>query len=72
MQQRKDGATLFQLQVAPSATFSDKAAFLLLLGASTAIFRRKSNQNGPFGHMEKSVGRVAPNKRKIPVAPGCT
>ncbi|WJR22299.1 hypothetical protein LU687_026085 [Pseudomonas asiatica] len=60
MQQRKAGATIFHLQVAPSRAFSDKSDFLLLLGAKTSLFRIKRTENDPFPGMEMTVGRVAP------------
>ncbi|WP_336332997.1 hypothetical protein [Pseudomonas putida] len=72
MQQPKAGATIFHLQVAPARAFSDKAAFLLLFGASSEFFRIKRTENDPFPGVEMAVGRVAPFPRKIQVAPGCT
>ncbi|MGE8049076.1 hypothetical protein ACQKPT_12350 [Pseudomonas monteilii] len=72
MQQRKAGATIFHLQVAPARAFSDKAAFLLLFGALNRFFRIKSTENVPFHRVEMTVRRVAPFTQKIRVAPGCT
>ncbi|MNV83120.1 hypothetical protein D3C71_1769010 [compost metagenome] len=60
MQQRKAGATIFHLQVAPSRAFSDKSDFLLLFGAKSPLFRIKLTENAPFQAMEMAVGRVAP------------
>ncbi|MBV4489591.1 hypothetical protein [Pseudomonas oryzicola] len=48
MQQREAGATIFHLQVAPAGAFSDKARFLLLLGAMRPVFRIKRTENTPF------------------------
>ncbi|MGF6392995.1 hypothetical protein [Pseudomonas plecoglossicida] len=41
MQQRKAGATIFHLQVAPGRAFSELMPFLLPFGAKTAFFIRK-------------------------------
>jgi hypothetical protein len=41
MQQRKVGATIFHLQVAPRRAVSEKTCFLLLFGAKTAFPIRK-------------------------------
>jgi hypothetical protein len=48
MQQREAGATIFQLPVAPTRSFSVNAAFLLPFGAKTVLFRRKRTANAPF------------------------
>ncbi|ELF6203627.1 hypothetical protein RNI54_000382 [Pseudomonas putida] len=72
MQQRKEGATIFLLQVAPAGAFFVKANFLLLFGASSQFFRSKRTGNAPFQGVEMSVRRVAPFTQKIRVAPGCT
>ncbi|WP_140399062.1 hypothetical protein [Pseudomonas sp. SID14000] len=60
MQQRKAGATIFHLQVAPARAFSDKAVFLLLFGAMRPLFRIKRTENTPFQDVKMAVGRVAP------------
>jgi hypothetical protein len=72
MQQRKEGATIFLLQVAPARAISDKAHFLLLSGAKNRFFRINRTESAPFQGMGIAVGRVAPFTRKIRVAPGCT
>ncbi|MBF8786464.1 MULTISPECIES: hypothetical protein [Pseudomonas] len=72
MQQRKAGATIFPLQVAPPRAFSEKSDFLLPFGAKNPFFRIKHTENHPFQDMEMAVGRVAPFPQKIRVAPGCT
>ncbi|MBA6114194.1 hypothetical protein MXF29_07615 [Pseudomonas sp. NC26] len=48
MQQRKAGATIFHLQVAPARAFSVNAAFLLPFGAKTGFFRIKLTENDAF------------------------
>jgi hypothetical protein len=45
MQHRKQGATLFPFQVAPTHAFSVKASFLLLFGAKTGFFRLNRPRN---------------------------
>jgi hypothetical protein len=72
MQQRKAGATIFHLQVAPCRAFFVTAAFLLLFGAKSRFFRIKRTESTPFQGVEMPVGRVAPSSEKIRVAPGCT
>ncbi|WP_133975826.1 hypothetical protein [Pseudomonas] len=72
MQQRKAGATIFHLQVAPARAFSEKSDFLLLFGAKSLLSRIKRTRNDPFQNMKMAVGRVAPFPSKIRVAPGCT
>ncbi|WP_322365401.1 hypothetical protein [Pseudomonas sp. Teo4] len=72
MQQRKQGATIFHMQVAPSRAFSGKVDFLLPFGAKPPFFRRKRTINVPFPIVDNPVGRVAPFPVKIRVAPGCT
>ncbi|XBG33589.1 hypothetical protein ABH853_12775 [Pseudomonas sp. 13.2] len=57
MQQRKEGATIFLLQVAPASAFSDKAHFLLLSGVKNRFFRIKHTQNAPFQGMGMAIGR---------------
>jgi hypothetical protein len=41
MQQRKVGATIFHLQVAPGRAVSEKSSSLLLFGAKTTLSIRK-------------------------------
>ncbi|MFJ2984561.1 MULTISPECIES: hypothetical protein [unclassified Pseudomonas] len=72
MQQRKVGATIFHLQVAPARAISAKASFLLPLGAKTGFFRIKRTENALFQGVDNRAGRVAPFPHKIRVAPGCT
>ncbi|MEO9243934.1 hypothetical protein [Pseudomonas inefficax] len=48
MQQRKAGATIFHLQVAPARAFSEKSDFLLLFGAKSLLSRIKRTRNDPF------------------------
>ncbi|WP_286915263.1 MULTISPECIES: hypothetical protein [unclassified Pseudomonas] len=72
MQQRKVGATIFHLQVAPSRAFSAQVAFLLPFGAISGFFSRKTAAKVSFSPAEKGSRRVAPFTQKIRVAPGCT
>ncbi|MBF8710413.1 hypothetical protein IR016_26860 [Pseudomonas putida] len=60
MQQRKVGATIFDLQVAPLRAISDKSDFLLLFGAKSPLSRIKRTEAAPFKAVEMVAGRVAP------------
>jgi len=60
MQQRKVGATIFHLQVAPPRANYDKSDFLLLLRAKSPLSRIKRTENDPFKAVEMIAGRVAP------------
>jgi hypothetical protein len=48
MQQRKVGATIFHLQVAPTRALCEKSYFLLPLGAKTQFFIRKRTVMNAF------------------------
>ncbi|WP_143515023.1 MULTISPECIES: hypothetical protein [unclassified Pseudomonas] len=72
MQQRKVGATIFHLQVAPGRALSEKSRFLLLFGAKTGFFIRKGTVMVSFFAVGNIARRVAPFPRKKRVAPGCT
>ncbi|MCO1623552.1 hypothetical protein [Pseudomonas putida] len=72
MQQRKEGATIFLLQVAPASAFSDKTHFLLLSGVKNRFFRINHTKKAPFQGTGMAIGRVAPSTQKIQVAPSCT
>jgi hypothetical protein len=48
MQQRKVGATIFHLQVAPARALCEKTHFLLPFGAKTRFFIRKRTVMNSF------------------------